>query len=78
VTEYLHTAVGEGLLRRNRRGVWGLHEETTGSGSESWLLRLQRLGLPKTLRAMVERRLRSLDAELSKVLLAAAVLGARV
>lgn len=75
VTEYLHTAVGEGLLRRNRRGVWGLHEETTGSGSESWLVRLQRLGLPRTLRAMVERRLRSLDAELSKVLLAAAVLG---
>lgn len=76
VSEYLHTVVDEGLLRRNRFGEWALGESPDASPTPApWAARLQRLALPRTLRAVVERRLRRLSPELSEILAIAALLG---
>ncbi len=76
INEYLHTIVDEGLLRRNRYGEWALADAAGGNAStESWLSRLQRLELPRTLRAIVERRLRGLDPQLAEVIAIGALLG---
>jgi len=75
ITEYLQTAVGERLLHRNRQGDWVVSDAASAEGARSWLARLQSLGLPRTLRAIVERRLQRLDKTLASVVLAAAVLG---
>ena len=76
ISEYLHTIVDEGLLRRNRYGEWALADAAGGNAStESWLSRLQRLELPRTLRAIVERRLRGLDSQLAEVVAIGALLG---
>ncbi len=74
VTEYLHTAVGEGLLRRNRHGGWELVDRATDNALP-WRARLTALGLPGTLRAMIERRFSRLSPTLRTLLLQAAVLG---
>ena len=76
ISEYLHTIVDEGLLRRNRYGEWALADAAVGKAStESWLSRLQRLELPRTLRAIVERRLRGLEPQLAEVVAIGALLG---
>lgn len=76
ISEYLHTIVDEGLLQRNRYGEWALADAMGGRASaESWLSRLQRLELPRTLRAIVERRLRGLEPQLAEVVAIGALLG---
>lgn len=76
VSEYLHTIVDEGLLRRNRYGEWALSDAPDASPTvQPWTARLQRLELPKTLRAVVERRLRRLGDDLAQLVAIAALLG---
>jgi hypothetical protein len=75
ISEYLHNIVEEGLLQRSRRGDWALAAAPEGADAQPWLLRLARLELPRTLRAIVERRLRRLEAPLGDVVAVAAVLG---
>lgn len=76
VSEYLHTIVDEGLLRRNRYGEWALGDATdTSQVAEPWTARLQRLELPRTLRAVVARRLHGLGTEQAELVTIAALLG---
>jgi eukaryotic-like serine/threonine-protein kinase len=64
VAEYLRAAVEEGLLWRNADGRW----QAAGEAYE-------RLGLPGSLRALVERRLEGLPKSAAAAVAAAAVLG---
>ncbi len=66
VSEYLRTAVGAGLLIRTDGGGW--QPSTGGIGYAS-------LGLPRTLRELVERRLHDLHGAGRALVEAAAVLG---
>ncbi|MFN7973705.1 MAG: protein kinase [Acidobacteriota bacterium] len=65
VAEYLRTAVGEGVLARDRAGRWRLIE-----GRD-----YQALALPSSLQDLVTRRLGRIDARASSLARAAAVLG---
>jgi tetratricopeptide (TPR) repeat protein len=54
VTEYLRAAVEEGLLWRDEEGRWQVAERGGGSAA---MEDYERLGLPRTVRELVERRL---------------------
>lgn len=75
ISEYLHTVVDEGLLRRSGRGEWALADAPREPAAASWQARLQQLELPGTLQAIVERRLRRLEAPLGDVVAVGALLG---
>ncbi|MFO0576918.1 MAG: AAA family ATPase [Polyangia bacterium] len=75
ISEYLHNIAEEGLLQRGRRGSWELAAAPGGPDAQPWHVRLTRLELPRTLRAIVERRLRRLEAPLGDVVAVAALLG---
>jgi predicted ATPase/tRNA A-37 threonylcarbamoyl transferase component Bud32 len=70
VTEYLRAAVEEGLLTRDAEGDWTLAERD-GATSEDF----ERLGLPRTLRELVDRRLDGLPERAAAAVAAAAVIG---
>ena len=70
VAEYLRAAVGERILYRDQQRTWQVRGQ----------LRAERgapmsLALPRSLRALIDRRLRSLSTAAQQVALAAAVLG---
>jgi serine/threonine protein kinase/predicted ATPase len=67
VAEYLRAAVEEGLLWRDAAGDWQAAEAD-----------YERLGLPRSLRELVERRLQGLPPEAAELVRAAAVLGREV
>jgi tetratricopeptide (TPR) repeat protein len=67
VSEYLRAAVEEGLLWRDEDGRWQ-------AGGQAY----EQLGLPGSLRALVERRLEGLPERAAAVVAAAAVLGREV
>ncbi len=67
VTEYLRTAVEQGLLTRGDAGAWRVASGEAGAGIE--------LAMPSSLRELVARRLDDLSAAASDVLRAAAVFG---
>ncbi len=69
VAEYLRTAVSERALFRNQRNAWQLLDHD-GAPAE-----YESLGLPRSLLALIEQRLRNLSAAAREVSLAAAVLG---
>ena len=69
VAEYLRAAVDAGLLFRDERGRW---QQSEGA------IALDRLGLPRTLQALVSRRLDSLIDTSRALLQAASVLGREV
>ena len=69
VSEYLRTAVGAGLLARSAAGDWRVAAAADSSGA------YRALGLPRSLQALVERRLLDLGAAARALLEAAAVLG---
>lgn len=70
VAEYLRTAVGGGLLRRNEEGRWEVIE--TPHSPESFA---RALPLPGVVRDLVSRRLAGLSASARQLAEAAAVLG---
>jgi tetratricopeptide (TPR) repeat protein len=55
IAEYLRAAISEGMLYRDRAGAWRL-EEGEGTGESP-----VRLGLPRSLAELIDRRLQSLD-----------------
>jgi predicted ATPase len=69
VAEYLRAALESGALGRDEAGVWRLGEAGVARPA------LDRLGLPRSLRALIERRLESLPTVALEVAEAAAVLG---
>jgi tetratricopeptide (TPR) repeat protein len=70
--EYLHAAVAEGILYRDEGGRWSLlRSANSHAGTESY----DRLALPRSLRALIGRRLEGLSAGAQALLEAAAVLG---
>jgi protein kinase-like protein/AAA ATPase-like protein len=77
VNEYLRTAVAEGILCRTADARWALAGDDH-DGKAGWAARLETLGLPRTLREIVARRLAELDAGLLELVTTAAVLGREV
>jgi predicted ATPase len=75
VAEYLRAAVEEGLLWRDEEGGWQVAERG-GAGAHSG--DYERLGLPRSLRALVERRLDGLPEWAAAAVAAAAVAGREV
>ncbi|MBI2566319.1 MAG: protein kinase [Candidatus Schekmanbacteria bacterium] len=75
VAEYLLAAVQQGLLWRNRSGVWQVPPAGEGQATEADYRSLE---LPTSLRALVGRRLSALSAAPRAVVEAAAVLGREV
>jgi serine/threonine protein kinase/tetratricopeptide (TPR) repeat protein len=73
VAEYLRAAVNDRLLFRDRFNSWQLHD---GNGAPRGAY--ESLGLPRSLRALIERRLRDLSAAAQQACLAAAVIGRNV
>jgi tetratricopeptide (TPR) repeat protein len=73
VAEYLRTAVGEGMLVRDRRGRWRVIEPEAPEGRE--VDACAALPLPGSLRELVGRRLQVLPPEALALAEAAAVLG---
>jgi hypothetical protein len=67
IAEYLRAAVGEGLLDRDDSGQWRFRMGEAGSAPG--------VTLPRTIAALVERRLAGLDSTSLAVLFAGAVLG---
>jgi serine/threonine protein kinase/predicted ATPase len=72
VAEYLRAAVEERLLWRDEHGTWQVDVEGGGRAKE---VDYERLGLPRSLRALVERRLGGLERGATAVVAVAAVLG---
>jgi tetratricopeptide (TPR) repeat protein len=72
VVEYLRAAVDKGLLWRDGDGIWQVGERDGSQASEA---DYERLGLPRSLVALVERRLGGLGPEAMEIVSAAAVLG---
>ncbi|WP_437941796.1 serine/threonine-protein kinase [Sorangium sp. So ce341] len=70
VAEYLRTAIGEGLLTRDRAGRWRLHERA----EEEAVLRAS-MRFPRTLADLVDRRLGALAEEARSLVELASVLG---
>jgi serine/threonine protein kinase/tetratricopeptide (TPR) repeat protein len=75
VAEYLRTAVAEGLLRRDERGVWYVAGPEESPASEA---DYEALPLPHSLRELMGRRFERLSAAAQHALSAAAVLGREV
>jgi tetratricopeptide (TPR) repeat protein len=73
VTEHVRTAVAERVLYRDQNNLWQLREAPT-SADESY----RGLPLPRSLRELIEHRLRNLTPAAQQVGLAAAVLGHEV
>lgn len=80
VSEYLRTIVDEGVLQRDQRGAWWVDELPLerSAAQSGWVARLDKLELPGTLRAVVERRLRTLHGLPATLITAAAILGREV
>ena len=72
VVEYLRAAVNAGLLWRGPDGAWEVGERGGGAATEA---DYERLGLPGSLAALVERRLGALAPDAAALASAAAVLG---
>lgn len=72
VAEYLRAAVNERILYRGQRNVWQLQP----AHASSELLR--NLGLPNSVRELIEKRLRQLTPAAAHAVAAAAVLGREV
>lgn len=70
VAEYLRTAVAEQILYRNQRHSWQVLGRDDRAPSD-----YQSLQLPRSLRELIEQRLRSLTPAARQTALAAAVLG---
>lgn len=70
VAEYLRTAVAERILQRDQHHVWRLPGQGSGEARE-----YEAIELPRSLLALIERRLRKLSPAAHEVGLAAAVLG---
>ncbi|WP_437718328.1 AAA family ATPase [Sorangium sp. So ce448] len=70
VAEYLRTAIGEGLLTRDRAGRWRLHERA----EEDATLRAS-MRFPRTLADLVDRRLGAIGEEARSLVELASVLG---
>jgi serine/threonine protein kinase/tetratricopeptide (TPR) repeat protein len=70
VAEYLRTAVSERVLRRDRHYSWQFAIQPEGAVSD-----YRALPLPRSLRAVIERRLGDLSPEAQEAAVAAAVLG---
>ena len=70
VAEYLHAAVAEGVLARDAAGRWRLGARGALAGPIDGAL-----GLPRSLAALIERRLDALDPDARTAAHAAAVLG---
>jgi eukaryotic-like serine/threonine-protein kinase len=72
VAEYLRAAVEEGLLWRDEHGAWQVAERSDAmAAAEDY----ERLGLPRSLRSLVERRLDGLPEGAAAAVAAAAVVG---
>jgi len=69
VAEHLHTAVSEGVLRRDRQYAWQFTAQPEGPPSAYRAL------VPRSLRDLLERRLRDLSPAGQQLVVAAAVLG---
>jgi serine/threonine protein kinase len=73
VAEYLRAAVNDRVLFRDRSNAWQLHGDgSSGRGA------YESLGLPRSLRALIDRRLRNLSPAAQQACLAAAVIGRNV
>ena len=72
VAEYLRAAVEERLLVRDEKGSWCVAGEAAGPAAEA---DYERLGLPRSVRALVERRLEGLGSAAAETVSAAAVVG---
>jgi len=72
VAEYLKAAVAEALLHRDDKGRWQVSEPNELQATEEVYASLP---LPRTLSALVERRLSLLDADTAAVVSVAAILG---
>lgn len=70
VAEYLRTAVAERILHRDQHHSWCLPGQGSGESRE-----YESIELPRSLLALIERRLRKLSPAAHEVGLAAAVLG---
>jgi serine/threonine protein kinase/tetratricopeptide (TPR) repeat protein len=73
VAEYLRTAVNERVLFRDRGNSWQLQAKETGAADPYASLRL-----PRSLRAVIEQRLRKLSPAAQQTGLSAAVMGREV
>jgi eukaryotic-like serine/threonine-protein kinase len=72
VAEYLRAALDERLLWRDEQGQWHVAEP---SGEDATTADYEQLGLPSSLRGLIERRLQRLPAAAAQAAAAAAVLG---
>ncbi|WP_437673167.1 serine/threonine-protein kinase [Sorangium sp. So ce131] len=70
VAEYLRTAIAEGILYRDDAGVWRFDVPPDQAAAA-----LSSLPLPRTLVALIERRLGQLDAEAKALVAQAAIFG---
>lgn len=70
VAEYLRAAMTERVLYRNRRHSWGVLADGKTLAHE-----YASLALPRSLRELIEHRLRNLEQTAGRVVVAAAVLG---
>lgn len=70
IAEYLRAAIDEGLLARNRAGVWHLRQP--GDGAD---LMARHVPLPRTLAELIERRLSALGGDGRQLVECASVLG---
>ncbi|MGB8294792.1 MAG: protein kinase [Polyangia bacterium] len=76
VAEYLRAAVDERILYRDRRNSWQLVNPTQDDGHDPETNRdYEAISLPRSLRALIEHRLRRLSPAARQAGLAAAVLG---
>jgi eukaryotic-like serine/threonine-protein kinase len=69
IVEYLRAAIDDGLLRRDHAGNWIPHVAGVPGALE------ERVALPPTLTALIERRLEGLDPIAHSAVIAASVLG---
>jgi serine/threonine protein kinase/tetratricopeptide (TPR) repeat protein len=69
IVEYLRAAIDDGLLRRDRAGNWLPHVAAVPGTLE------ERVALPRTLTALIERRLEGLDSNALSAVIATSVLG---
>jgi predicted ATPase len=72
VAEYMLTAVGEGVVRRDKEGSWQVAEPADGQATEA---DYERLPLPRSLRELLGRRLEGLPKEAAALTQAASAVG---
>ncbi len=75
VSEYLRAAIEEGILYRNKTGIWEISEENNNTITES---DLETLPLPKSLLELLDRRLNFLSEPARKMVSAASVIGSEI